>query len=166
MLTVTQWLNLFSAEDGRRLLERLYGARYGRIEEKRRVAIGLLEMFRRRYGDRKVLLSRAPGRLNLMGRHIDHRGGFVNMLGLDRDILAVVAARSDRIVRIANADSARFPDGAFLLDELLPDGAADWQAVIASAEVSQACARLAGDWSVYVRAACAWLLWKGMLSHG
>lgn len=37
--------------------------------------IVLLERFISAYGDKKVLITRAPGRLNLMGRHIDHRGG-------------------------------------------------------------------------------------------
>ncbi|MBP1583964.1 MAG: NTP transferase domain-containing protein, partial [Victivallales bacterium] len=51
----------------------------------------LLEFFLSRNGDRKVLLTRSPGRVNLMGRHIDHRGGCTNVMTIDRDTVMVVS---------------------------------------------------------------------------
>ena len=55
---------------------------------------GVLECYGKRFGmDEKVCIVRAPGRVNLMGRHVDHRGGMTNFLAIDRETLAVVGLR-------------------------------------------------------------------------
>ena len=36
---------------------------------------------------------RSPGRINLMGRHIDHQGGTVNVMAVNREIIMVAAPR-------------------------------------------------------------------------
>ncbi|MBO6161571.1 MAG: NTP transferase domain-containing protein, partial [Bacteroidales bacterium] len=66
--------------------------------------IALLEFFISRYGDEKVMITRSPGRVNLMGRHIDHRGGGINVMAIDRDIVFVTSMRPDDEVHIANID--------------------------------------------------------------
>ncbi|MBQ6102552.1 MAG: NTP transferase domain-containing protein, partial [Kiritimatiellae bacterium] len=44
----------------------------------------VLEAFIARYGaERPAVLVRAPGRVNLMGRHVEHRGGSVNVLATE-----------------------------------------------------------------------------------
>jgi galactokinase len=43
---------------------------------------------------------RAPGRVNLIGEHTDYNDGFVLPIAIDRQTVAVYAARSDRLVNL------------------------------------------------------------------
>ena len=53
-------------------LQEVYGSRTCiKIEE----YVSLLNSFVSRFGDEGILFTRAPGRVNLMGRHVEHRGG-------------------------------------------------------------------------------------------
>lgn len=113
-----------------------------------------LEAFAQRYGDLPVCVSRAPGRLNLMGRHVDHQGGAGNLIALDRATYMVMAPRTDRRVNLHSPDP-RFPDRSFELEVLPPGAASDWFKYVSSAAVSAATAELLGDWSLYIRAAAA-----------
>lgn len=84
-------------------LEAVYGSN---AENQRCRYMQLVEAFIARYGDHEAVITRSPGRVNLMGRHIDHRGGMTNVMTIDRDVVMVVSPRQDDIVRIANLDSA------------------------------------------------------------
>ena len=44
----------------------------------------ILQHFIAKFGDKKVIVAGSPGRINLMGRHIDHHGGGINVMALDR----------------------------------------------------------------------------------
>lgn len=99
-------------------LQSIYGS--GFQEQKPRY-IALIEHFISRYGDRRIVLTRAPGRVNLMGRHIDHRGGGINVMAIDRDLLCVSSPREDDSICLTNTD-AQFPDRCFRLSEQLPEG--------------------------------------------
>ncbi len=61
-------------------------------------------------------LFRAPGRVNLIGGHMDYNEGFVMPLALDRETVAAIAPRSDRLVNVSSRtydESAQFDlDGA------------------------------------------------------
>ena len=48
-----------------------------------------------------------PGRINLMGRHIDHQGGIVHPIAIDRGIAMAVRPRRDDRVRLVHAESRR-----------------------------------------------------------
>ena len=87
----------------------LYGSD---LEPQKQRYLTLLQKFAEKYGDRKVMISRAPGRVNLMGRHIDHRGGGINVLVTNCDQVFVAARREDDKVCISNVDPA-YPDAAF-----------------------------------------------------
>lgn len=99
-------------------LQSIYGS--GFQEQKPRY-IALIEHFISRYGDRRIVLTRAPGRVNLMGRHIDHRGGGINVMAIDHDLLCVSSPREDDSICLTNTD-AQFPDRCFRLSEQLPEG--------------------------------------------
>lgn len=70
-------------------------------------------------------LTRAPGRVNLIGEHTDYNGGFVLPIAIDRHISIAARKRDDRIVRMIALDF----DGArseFSLDSIQPDPRSAW----------------------------------------
>jgi len=62
----------------------------------------LLQHFEQTFGDKPQALSRAPGRVNLIGEHTDYNGGPVLPIALKQEICAAGRLRADRIVRIAS----------------------------------------------------------------
>ena len=52
-----------------------------------------------RFG-RRPLVSRAPGRVNLIGEHTDYNDGFVMPAALDFSTLVAAAPREDRKIRV------------------------------------------------------------------
>ena len=78
-------------------------------------------------------LVRAPGRVNLIGEHIDYCGLPVLPMALSRGVRIAFERRPDRGTRLVNAD-AHFAPSFFTIDASIPPAAA-------------------GDWSNYARAA-------------
>lgn len=156
--TVSQWLRLIEARENAFMnhLRSTYGGDETVAERKRERLLALLTLHLQRFGDQQVVIARAPGRVNIMGRHIDHQGGHVNMIAIDRDVHAVVGLRADRQVWLQNRRLHEFPLREFTLDDLLPGyqpGA--WVEFVNSAPILEAAASARGEWSQYVRAACA-----------
>ena len=115
--------------------------------------IELLEHFIRKYGDKKVVITRSPGRVNLMGRHIDHRGGGINVMATDKDIVFVSASRDDDMVSITNIDSA-FPDRTFSIGCVLGEKKYDkWLDYLDDERVVRELNESGGCWSNYVKSA-------------
>lgn len=73
----------------------------------------IIQKFKDRFGRTPSVIARAPGRINMMGRHIDHQGGDVNMLAVDRYIYVAAAPRQDSSYRLTNLDSENYPDHEF-----------------------------------------------------
>ena len=73
-----------------------------------------LEAHRDAFGDRPVCAWRAPGRVNLIGEHVDYSEGLVCPMAIDRETVAVASARDDRRVQIVSAE--RGGGAAFSLD--------------------------------------------------
>ena len=67
---------------------------------------------------------RAPGRLNLIGDHVDYSEGFVLPIAIDRMTVLAAARRSDRIVRVHSP--ARAETAAFDLDDADADPRTGW----------------------------------------
>ncbi len=85
-----------------------------------------------------------PGRVNLIGEHIDYHGLPVLPMALDRRVEVEWEARADACV---GAESEGFPERAFRLDERIEP----WPA---------------GDWGNYVKAAAAAAMRKWRLARG
>ena len=123
------------------------------ISQQKQRYLHLLRRFADKYGDRKVVITRAPGRVNLMGRHIDHRGGGINVMATDCDQVFVSARRGDDVVSISNVDSA-YPDNSFSIGETLALGTnASWLQYLADEKVKTALQESAGNWVNYVKSA-------------
>jgi galactokinase len=61
-------------------------------------------MFEEAFGASPTLVSRAPGRVNLIGEHTDYNAGLVLPVALAHATYAAVAPRTDGLVRIASSD--------------------------------------------------------------
>ena len=106
--------------DVKHLLTSIYGDDPGLCEEKRRHLLEAVELFNEVYGgDEPVAVIRAPGRVNLMGRHVDHRGGRVNLMAIDREQILVARRRTDTTVRAHNAVPEAFGALEFTGGDLL-----------------------------------------------
>lgn len=115
--------------------------------------LALLKAFIEKYGDKKIIITRAPGRVNLMGRHIDHRGGSINVMATDRDHVFIVARRDDDTVNISNLDTI-YPDRSFSIKQTLALGSNNsWIEYLTSEKVVSELHKNAGDWSNYVKSA-------------
>lgn len=114
-----------------------------------------LGAFMQRYGaDRDVAIIRSPGRINLMGRHIDHQGGTVNVMAVNREITLVAAPRNDDVVSLTNTDDAHFSEQAFRISDLVANlNWDDWQHVIDGPRIQRMLDAARGDWANYVKAA-------------
>jgi N-acetylgalactosamine kinase len=102
----------------------------------------------------QVLIVRSPGRLNVMGRHIDHQGGTCNLMTIGFETLLAVRPRRDDLIRLFNVDRDRFPDREFSISELvagLPWD--DWLSLVDSDRAREIVREAGGDWSQYVKAA-------------
>ncbi|MGA2864110.1 MAG: galactokinase family protein [Verrucomicrobiota bacterium] len=112
------------------------------------------EFIRRHGGERAVVIVRSPGRINLMGRHIDHQGGVVNVMAVNREIILVAAPRADDVVSLANTDGSQFSEEVFRISDLIANlNWDDWQGVIDGPRLERLLEAARGDWANYVKAA-------------
>lgn len=124
-------------------LSRRIAELYARILDKAQSCLG---------DDRPGMLVRAPARVNLMGMHIDHRGGAINPIAL-LETVAFVAPRDDDQMVLDNVEEI-YPHREFAIsDELPAEKVSDWEAWTRAQYAKRAEAGTAGDWSDYVRAA-------------
>ena len=150
-----EWLRSFEAAgpDSSRCLARIYGEAHPKVESKRRLLASALRSHIDHFGDETVLIARAPGRVNIMGRHVDHQGGHGNVIAIDRDLYLVVSSRSDRQVHIRSIEPHHFPDRSFDIDDLMADyRGGGWLDFVNSEAVTQRVAAAHGDWAQYVAA--------------
>ncbi|MCD6562551.1 MAG: hypothetical protein J7K23_01390 [Thermoproteales archaeon] len=117
-MKVTDALTYVKSKDFAKILYKIYG-KY--MMNQRERYIRLLERAKEIFGEEaNIILSRAPGRVNLMGRHVDYMGGFVNPVATSFDVLAVLERRNDDVVRLFNIDPS-YESGLFKISEELPD---------------------------------------------
>ena len=155
---VSQWLKLFNEDPPamKRVMRRIYGNDVQLLAERKAAYEKVLRLFAKRYGsDREAIITRAPGRVNLMGRHVEHRGGYINPMAINREVLMVAGPRDDDLVRLVNVNQRAFPDHEFSISgELAAVPWEDWLSYINSRRVQQMVLDAKGDWSNYVKASC------------
>ncbi len=139
----------------RRALAVAYGEDAAVIAERISAYQGLLQHAASLLGDStRVLLVRSSGRLNVMGRHIDHQGGNCNLMTIGFESLLAVHPRSDDHVRLLNVDPAHYPEREFAISDLVADLPwDDWLSLVNSDKVSEMVRTTGGDWSQYFKAA-------------
>ena len=105
-------------------------------------------------GARQAVMVRSPGRINLMGRHVDHQGGACNLMAVDHEIAVAASPRKDDCINLWNADSAEYPDRSFTISELTTDVVWDnWLHTLHTQFVQRNIWKSAGDWVNYIKGA-------------
>ena len=150
------WLRFIDSDAATPLFEKIYGVGHPCIEAKKQLLRNLLKNYRDKFGDEAVLVSRAPGRVNLLGRHIDHQGGKVNMMALHHDFYLVAGgSKNDDQIVLHNADSARFPEAHFRISAVALPEDTNWHEFINGAFVRNRISKKAGRWDNYFEAVAA-----------
>ena len=151
-----QWLARFDrmAPDLKRALAQIYGDDRQRVLERCGAYRRALGRFMRRYGERTpAVIVRAPGSINLMGRHIDNQGGCINVMTIDKEVILVAAARDDDVVELSSADGrVRRPTAFAIGGEVAQMDWDEWLSYPSPERTRQIVAEARGDWHRYVRA--------------
>ncbi len=87
------------------------------------------EAFRDLYGYHPEGVWAAPGRVNLIGEHVDYNEGLVLPFAIDLKTYLAARARSDRVVRLFSVQSSSQPV-AVNLDDLQPGKVGSWEAYV------------------------------------
>jgi len=129
--SIAEWHG-FLQDPGSALYEKLtsiYGSRDS-LEAPLTLLRRVIEEFGCSYGrDRSVFAVRSTGRVNLLGMHIDHRGGSVNPIAIKEAFFAVEPREDDKVV-LRDIQGEEYPEESFVIGECLPKGSkiADWDA--------------------------------------
>lgn len=86
----------------------------------------LEQTFLEKYGDMSTNTYFSPGRVNLIGEHIDYNGGYVFPCAITQGTYGVARKREDKTVRCYSLNFPAFGPVEFNLDEINYDKADDW----------------------------------------
>ena len=110
--------------------------------------------------DRPVAIVRSPGRLNVLGMHIDHRGGFVNPMALTQEVVLVFSPAADDLIDVENLNSA-FGRRTFRVADVKPpqplpdlDSWLDWTQGLHTRRAERG---VTSDWAHKLAGPCAYL---------
>lgn len=152
------WIRLAESRDAGlvRSLTATYNSGTAVVEDRCRRLASMGRAYIERFGSGPVSVYRAPGRVNLMGRHIDHQGGYCNMMALEADIYVMGGIGAPRRLRLHSTASDRFPHAEVDLDHAL-DGytGGSWEEYVTTPAVQERVRRAGGVWSGYAVAALA-----------
>ena len=141
MRRIEDWLGLLEGEGGPEGFLRPADA----ARERSRPLKEALELAARTLGaQEEVFVVRAAGRINLMGMHIDHRGGGVNPIAI-KDVFFVVRPREDDIVRAFNVEPEFAPREFSISKVSAPPGTSDWDSWTHAEHEKRKAAGEAGD---------------------
>mgnify|MGYP003749856157 CR=1 FL=1 len=152
---VSDWLWLLQTRSDvlRKTLINIYGERKSDFYSYKAAELTrLLDRFAERFGDEKVCLLRVPGRINLMGRHVEHRGSCINSLAIDKETLVAASERPDGLFSITNCRD-EFGDYTFDIEPLIRQSEGQtWSEFLDSEYAADIVERTKGEWLNYVRA--------------
>ena len=86
----------------------------------------LRTLFRDCFGASPALLTRAPGRVNLIGEHTDYNDGFVLPCAISKQTMVAVRPRDDGMINIVAGDLDMASTRFSLNGPILPDADAPW----------------------------------------
>lgn len=84
-------------------------------------------------GRGSMALVEAPGRVNLMGDHIDYNGLAVLPMAIEHRVSMVVRPRQDSMVRLVNQNANFSARQFFAAERITPDSSGDWSNYVRAA---------------------------------
>ena len=157
---VQDWIQLIHESGGvfEQWLQSVYSDAPEFIQEQKRWYQKILLAFANIYGcEAEVIITRAPARINLVGMHIDHRGGHVNPIAA-KDIIIVAQPRDDDCILLHDFDADQFFPRRFRIsDELPKKKIEDWLQWTELQSETLKRKGTSGDWANYVKAAALYL---------
>ena len=152
---ITEWISLVEDTNGpfHDRLDSIYGDDEVAKSKAAKMCLQALKAFLQEYGENcDVIVIRSTGRVNLLGTHVDHRGGAVNPVAI-KQIWAVVQRRNDDRVLVKNIESDQFQDEEFCISRCLPNEKKirDWD-VWCHDEFEKRQGDTSVTWSNYIRA--------------
>lgn len=104
-------------------------------------------------GTDPAAIFRSPGRLNVMGRHVDHQGGNCNLMTISYETLLLTHPRNDDRVVIRHTDPERFAPCEFSISEMVSDMPwDDWTTLVNSPKLASLIREYGVDWTNYIKA--------------
>jgi N-acetylgalactosamine kinase len=76
----------------------------------------LLKGFEQRYGKKAQFVARAPGRVNIIGEHIDYEGYGVLPAAIEKDCLIAVAVNQSQDIAVSHVHPHTYPSQLFKVD--------------------------------------------------
>jgi N-acetylgalactosamine kinase len=70
----------------------------------------IAERFFHEFGEWPTFFARAPGRVNIIGEHIDYSGYPVLPMALERDTVMAIRVSSEPIIKLKNCQKTKFPE--------------------------------------------------------
>ncbi len=61
-------------------------------------------LFRERFGTRPDVIARAPGRVNIIGEHVDYNDGLVLPIAIDLYLVVCARRRADNVIQVHSAE--------------------------------------------------------------
>jgi len=120
-----------------------------RVEKKELKELG--KKYIEKIGNEEVILIRVPARINLLGTHVEHRGGFINTIAVDKNLYCFAGKRKDRKFYIYDLEEKRYPERIFNIEEELEKCGVIWTEFIRKAKI------VPGDWANYIKAGVLYL---------
>ena len=150
-----EWLRLFGgAPELESALEQIYGSDPAIRERQKQNILQVLNTARQTMSaDALCGIVRSPGRLNVLGRHIDHQGGNCNLMTIGFETVMVVSPRDDDRVVISHCNAERFHGCDFSISELVADLPwDDWTSLVNSSKLAKMISEYGVDWTQYIKA--------------
>lgn len=137
---------VWASDTPERKLRTVYGGDPLLLQNRRERIQRIIEAYPRFYQDQKVFILRVPARINLMGVHIDHRGGWCNYLAIPWETFFIGAPREDNRVVLNNLDPQYEPYEFSISQELPPAKRGNWFRLIEESNNEKGC------WYNYIKA--------------
>ena len=151
---VTAWQRLFeeNAPETQQFMRETYGDRSDLHDNKRRQYLDALATYAGHHSaDDEVFIVRSPGRINLLGRHIDHRGGRINVVAIDDEVILIASPRDDDVIDLRNCNRLFSPASFSIGEQIAHLDWGDWLNCVNSPKTLAMVSN--GHWENYVKAA-------------
>ncbi|WP_448850957.1 galactokinase [Corynebacterium sp. 335C] len=103
------------------------------LRDREAAADDAVALFRERFGADPAGCWAAPGRVNLIGEHVDYAGGICLPFALGQSTVVAAAPRDDAILRVASAYGGDVHEAEIDLREVGPEGPRGWTGYVAGA---------------------------------